>query len=350
MPRRVQKRPMDEQVLRLLRKNPSGFVSGQEISRHLEVTRTAVWKRVKSLRHLGYEIEAFRRLGYRLVRSPDLLTPWEILPILKTKWMGKKIRYFRTIDSTNSEAYQLALRGAKEGEIVLAESQERGRGRVGRQWFSPSSLNLYLSVILRPNLPPHRASLLTLMAAVATADAIETFAGLHPTIKWPNDILLNGRKIAGLLNEIHSETDRIHFVVLGIGVNLNVDRQRFPQGIRDGATSLKEEMGQKISRKAFLAILLESLEKWYGVFPKDGGASVLNAWRDRAQIAGKQVRISSFDEVLVGRAVDVDSEGALLVQMRNGQRKRIVAGDVDYTGTKAAGGTPGAKRQIPSNK
>ena len=305
---------------------------------------------MKSLRHLGYEIEAFRRLGYRLVRSPDLVIPSEISPILKTKWMGKEIRYFRTIDSTNSEAYQLALRGAKEGEIVLAESQEKGRGRVGRQWFSPAFLNLYLSVILRPNLPPHRASLLTLMAAVATADAIERFSGLHPTIKWPNDILLNGRKIAGLLNEIHSETDRIHFVVLGIGVNLNVDRQRFPQMIRDRATSLKEGMGRKISRKAFLAMLLESLEKWYGVFLEDGGASVLNAWRDRAQIAGKHVRISSFDEVLVGRAVDVDSEGALLVQMRNGQRKRIVAGDVDYTATKIGGGILGAKRQIPSSK
>ena len=346
----MQNRPMEEQVLRLLRKNPSGFVSGQEISRHLEVTRTAVWKRVKSLRHMGYEVEASRRLGYRLVRSPDVLTPSEILPILRTKWIGKRVRYFRTVDSTNSEAYRLALMGAKEGEIVLAESQEKGRGRVGRQWFSPAFLNLYLSVILRPNIPPHRASLLTLMAAVATADAIEEYAGLHPTIKWPNDILLNGRKIAGLLNEIHSETDRIHFVVLGIGVNLNVDRQRFPQMIRDRATSLKEEMGQKIARKAFLAILLESLEKWYGIFPKDGGASVLNAWRDRAQIAGKQVKISSFDEVIVGRALDVDSEGALLVQMRNGQRKRIVAGDVDYRGPKAAGRTRRGKRQIPGNQ
>ena len=341
---------MNEQVLRLLRKRPSGFVSGQEISRQLEVTRTAVWKRVKSLQHLGYEIEASRRLGYRLLRSPDLLTPQEILPILKTERLGKRIHYFRAIDSTNSEAYQLALRGAKEGEIVLAESQEKGRGRIGRQWFSPAFLNLYLSVILRPNLPPHRASLLTLMAAVATADAIEEYAGLHPTIKWPNDLLLNGRKIAGLLNEIHAETDRIHFVVLGIGVNLNVDRQRFPQMIRDRATSLKEEMGQKIARKAFLAILLESLEKWYGVFSKDGGASVLNAWRDRAQIAGKQVKISSFDEVIVGRAVDVDSEGALLVQMRNGQRKRIVAGDVDYRGPKAARGPRRGKRQIPGRQ
>ena len=341
---------MEEQVLSLLRKNPSGFVSGQEISRHLEVTRTAVWKRVKSLRHMGYEIEASRRLGYRLVRSPDLLAPSEILPILKTKGMGRRVRYFRTTDSTNAEAYQLALRGAKEGEIVLAESQEKGRGRIGRQWFSPAFLNLYLSVILRPNIPPHRASLLTLMAAVATADAIEEYAGLHPTIKWPNDLLLNGRKIAGLLNEIHAETDRIHFVVLGIGVNLNVDRQRFPQMIRDRATSLKEEMGQKIARKAFLAILLKSLEKWYGVFPKDGGASVLNAWRDRAQIAGKQVKISSFDEVIVGRAVDVDSEGALLVQMRNGQRKRIVAGDVDYRGPKAVRGPRRGKRQIPGHK
>src|SRR4030067_1687584 len=212
---------MDDKILQLLRESPSAFLSGEEISFRLKVSRTAVWKRIGRLRALGYEIEASTRSGYRLIGSPDLLTPSEIKPLLKTKWIGKTIHHFDTLDSTNSKAYQLALDGAEEGEVGISESQEKGRGRLGRQWFSPPFLNLYLSVILRPKIPPHQASLITLMAAVATADAIQKFSGLPPLIKWPNDILLRDRKVAGLLNEIRSETDRIHFVILGIGVNLN---------------------------------------------------------------------------------------------------------------------------------
>jgi len=328
---------MDEQVLRFLKKYPSGFVSGEEISRHLKVTRTAVWKKVQRLRAVGYEIEASRRLGYRLVQSPDLLTPEEVLPDLKTRSLGKRVHYFTALPSTNTEAYQLALQGAREGEIVIAESQKKGRGRVGRPWFSPAFVNLYLSVILRPPISPHQASLITFVAAVATAEAVERFSGVKPTIKWPNDILVKGRKMAGLLNEIHSEVDRVHFIILGIGINLNMDEGMFPKELRSLATSLKREMGRTISRKAFLHILLEELEQWYETFLKKGPASILKGWRDHAQIAGKQVKISAFGEVLVGRAVDVDSEGALLVRLRNGQQKRIVAGDVEFRTTRTAG-------------
>src|SRR4030042_44730 len=247
---------MEEEILQLLREHPSAFLSGEELSRRLNVSRTAVWKRMNHLRSLGYEIEASTRSGYRLVHSPDLLTPSEVKPSLKTRWMGKVIHYFARLDSTNSKAYELATRGAEEGEVVISECQGKGKGRLGRDWFSPPYLNLYLSVILRPKIPPHQAPLITLMAAVATAEAIEKYSGLRPLIKCPNDILLKGRKVEGLLNELQSDTDRIHFVILGIGVNLNVDRQRFPQMIRDRATSLKEGMGRKISRKAFLAMLL----------------------------------------------------------------------------------------------
>ncbi len=167
---------MDEAILQLLRDHSSEFLSGEEISRRLKVSRTAVWKRIQSLRRLGYEIEASTRSGYRLIGSPDLLTPSEIKPFLETEWIGKTVHYFQTLDSTNSKAYQLALNGAEEGEVVISESQEAGRGRLGRQWFSPAFLNLYLSVILRPNISPHQASLVTLMAAVATADAIREFS------------------------------------------------------------------------------------------------------------------------------------------------------------------------------
>ena len=321
---------MDDKILQLLRESPSAFLSGEEISRRLKVSRTAVWKRMKRLRRLGYEIEASTRSGYRLIQSPDLLTPSEIRPFLKTKWMGKTIHHFHTLDSTNSKAYQLALDGAEEGEVVISESQEKGRGRLGRQWFSPPFLNLYLSVILRPKIPPHQASLITLMAAVATADAIQKFSGLLPLIKWPNDILLRDRKIAGLLNEIHSEMDRIHFVILGIGVNLNLDERMFSKEIRAEATSLKIEMGQAISRKIFLQTLLQELEKWYTIFMKEGSALILKAWRDRAHIKGRRVKVTSFGKALTGVAVDIDSDGALILETAGGKRERVVAGDIAY--------------------
>jgi BirA family biotin operon repressor/biotin-[acetyl-CoA-carboxylase] ligase len=321
---------IDDKILRLLKSHPSEFLSGEEISRHLKMTRTAVWKRVRTLRKSGYVIEASTRSGYRLIQSPDLLLPSEIQPVLGTKWLGRKIHYFTSIDSTNSTAYQLALKGAGEGEAVIAESQAKGRGRLGRQWVSPAFSNLYLSVILRPDLPPHRASLITFMAAVAAADAIKRYSGLTPRIKWPNDLLLGKRKVAGLLNEIHSETDHIHFVILGMGVNLNMDEASLPQEIRSRATSLKREMGRPVLRRDFVCSLFRELEQWYEVFLEKGGEPVLQAWRDRARIEGKKVRVTSFGEVLIGQAVDVDSDGALILRTRQGEQKRILAGDIEY--------------------
>jgi BirA family biotin operon repressor/biotin-[acetyl-CoA-carboxylase] ligase len=321
---------MDDEILQLLRESPSVFLSGEEISRRLKVSRTAVWKKITRLRTLGYEIEASTRLGYRFIQSPDLLTPSEIKPLLETKWMGKTIHYFHTLDSTNSKAYQLALNGAEEGEVVIAEFQEKGSGRLGRQWFSPPLFNLYLSVVLRPSIPPHRASLVTLMAAVAAAEVIQKLFGLLPLIKWPNDILLRDRKVAGLLNEIHSEIDRIHFMILGIGVNLNMEEKMFPKEIQAVATSLRIETGQTISRKIFLRSLLLELERWYEIFIKQDSTVILNAWRNWAQIEGRRVKVNSFGETLVGMAIDVDSDGALILETEDGKRKRVVAGDVEY--------------------
>lgn len=320
----------DEEILNLLRANPSSFLSGEEISRRLKVTRTAIWKKMNRLRSLGYEFEASTRSGYRLIKSPDLLIPSEVKPIPGVEWIGKVIHHFHALDSTNATAYQLALEGAEEGEVVVAEFQKKGKGRLGREWFSPPYLNLYLSVVLRPKLPPHQIPLITLMAAVAAAEAIHNFSGLLPSIKWPNDILIRERKVAGLLNETQSEMDRIHFVILGIGVNLNMDVQMLPEGIQKKATSLRREMGREVSRKAFLRTLLRELERWYAIFLAEGGELVLNAWRDWAQIKGRRVTVSSSGEILTGIAVDVDSDGALILETDNGVARRVVAGDVEY--------------------
>jgi BirA family biotin operon repressor/biotin-[acetyl-CoA-carboxylase] ligase len=296
----------------------------------LKTRQTAGRQKDKRPQAPGDEREASARKGSRFRFSPDLLAPSEIKSLLTTKWMGRTIHHFQTIDSTNSKAYQLAMQGAEEGEVVVAESQDKGRGRLGRPWYSPPFLNLYLSIILRPKIPPHQASLLTLLAAVATADAVREISGLLPLIKWPNDILLGGRKVAGLLNELHSGTDRVHFAILGIGINLNMDGKSFSKEIRKVATSLKKELGRPVSRAAFLRVLLQKLEAWYETLLNEGAGPVLEAWRDRARIKGRPVRVASSGETLTGRAVDIDTEGNLIIKTEDGHQKIIVAGDVEY--------------------
>lgn len=251
--------------------------------------------------------------------------------------MGRTIHRFQVTDSTNSRACELAGRGAAEGEAVVADAQDKGRGRMGRIWHSPSSANLYLSVILRPTIPPGQASLLTLLAAVATAESVAEFSGLRPAIKWPNDILLNGRKTAGLLNEMRSEAGRILFVIMGFGVNLNLDEESFPAEIRGLATSLKRETGQAVSRPAFLGDLLRRLEAWYELFLSQGPAPILNAWRDWAQTRGRPVHVISSGENWTGLAVDIAEDGGLIVRTEDGRQRKIVSGDVEDAGPSSSG-------------
>lgn len=320
---------MDEDILKILKENENNYISGQKISNALGVSRTAIWKRIKNLREMGYEIGASPRAGYRLISCPDILLPIEIKPYLETEGIARKIHYFQRIDSTNSMAYQLAMQGAKEGEIVIAESQEKGRGRLGRKWFSPPYLNLYISIILRPEIMPNQASIITLLSAVATAEAIKRYSDITPSIKWPNDILVKGRKVAGLLNEVNSEIDRIHFVILGIGINLNINKKEFPRDIREHATSLKIETGREISRKEFTGLLLREIEYWYKKFLKEGSQPIIDAWRRWADIKERVVKVSSFKETFIGKAIDIDSDGALMIE-HNGMIKKVIAGDIEY--------------------
>jgi BirA family biotin operon repressor/biotin-[acetyl-CoA-carboxylase] ligase len=264
-----------------------------------------------------------------MTEPSDRLSPEDVIPLLETQWMGRRVHYFPSLDSTHTVARRLALDGAGEGEIVIAETQGRGRGRLGRPWFSPPFVNLYLSVILRPRIPLRQASLVTLIAAVAAAEAVEAVSGLSPSIKWPNDLLLEGRKLAGLLNEVHAMGDRVGFLLLGIGVNLNVEAAAFPEDLRSAATSLREATGRTVSRKAFVKALLEALERGYLLFSEKGGAPVLAAWRHRAAIGGKKVKVVSFGETVEGEALDVDEEGVLLLRTGEGAIRRIIAGDLE---------------------
>ncbi len=302
------------------------FVSGEAISDKLGLTRAAVWKHVESLRAQGYRIDAVPARGYRLSAIPDRLTPLELRPLLNTHDIGQVLHHFEVISSTNDRARELAEEGAGHGEVVIAESQTGGRGRRGRSWASPPGRNVTFSVILRPDLPPARAPELTLLAAVAVCDALRQ-AGVPAAIKWPNDVLVRERKICGILTELASEPERVHWAVVGIGVNVNATVEDFPEELRDAATSIRIERGAPAPRALFAAACLTALESWLDRHAEEGFEPVRLAWRERSCTLGREVVVSTPGREIAGRAEDVDELGALLV--RTGERvERILSGDV----------------------
>ena len=316
----------EEMVLAFLAEAADGFVSGEAISDKLGLSRAAVWKHVNALRGQGYRIEALPARGYRLVEIPDRLGVLEIGPLLNTHDLGQTLHCSDELPSTNDRAKELAEEGAGHGEVVIAESQTAGRGRRGRAWSSPSGKNLYLSVVLRPALPPQRAPELTLVASVAACDACRQ-AGVEAGIKWPNDVLVGGRKLAGILTELSAEPDQVHWVVLGIGVNLNARADDFPGDLREIATSLAIERGQPVPRALFTAALLSSLEQWLDVHAAEGFAPIRAAWRERSVTLGHEVSVDGDGGPISGVAEDIDEAGALLVRGASGL-SRVVAGDV----------------------
>lgn len=315
-------------LLRLL-EQAAGFVSGERLSRVLGVSRTAVWKRIAALKAAGYGIEALPSQGYRLVTRPDLLSADQLAAGLPaTRLIGQQIVCLEEVGSTNQEAFRLAEAGAAEGTVVLAERQTAGKGRLGRQWVSPGGVNLYLSVVLRPELPPYEAPQLTFLSAVALARAIEALTGLRPAIKWPNDLLVDGCKVAGLLNEMSAETDRVAFVILGIGVNLNMTADQFPDGLRTPAISLSLASGRPVLRVPFATCLLANLDEEYARFCAEGFGPVRDEWSRRCNAFGRQVAVTMGGQALQGPFVGIDHDGALLLRLPDGRVERIMSGDV----------------------
>jgi BirA family biotin operon repressor/biotin-[acetyl-CoA-carboxylase] ligase len=252
----------------------------------------------------------------------------EIQDALGTKRLGTKFHYFQEIDSTNSHARRLADAGAPEGEVVIAEYQSDGRGRLGRNWVSPPYCNLYFSLLLRPALAPIHAPQITLMAAVALADTVAAFVAEPPAIKWPNDILIRGKKLAGILTESSCDAKRIEFVILGIGVNLNFPCERMPASIRDRATSLMEVGGKSFSRENFLRRLIQDLDRCYGILEDFGFDAIARRWEAYFALRGRRVRVEMVDEVISGTATGIDGDGALLLEAEDGVLHRVLAGDV----------------------
>ena len=318
---------MRSQILNLLKKSRDKFLSGEDLAEKLNVSRTAIWKHIKALRDSGYDIESVPRNGYRLLNSPDLLSAEEIQLSLQTKILGKNIKYFTSTDSTNNQAKKLAAQGAPDGTIVVSEEQVGGRGRLSRAFFSPKYEGIWFSIILRPKFLPQEAPKCTLLAAVAIAKAIREVTGLDIGIKWPNDILYDNKKLVGILTEMNAEMDCINYIVIGMGINVNIPYAQIPDDIKDKATSLSEITGKKISRIQLLNKILYNLEQLYITAQQQGFKSILNEWRKYSVTLNQNIKVIAPDETYTGVAVDIDDEGALLVN-RDGKINRVLAGDV----------------------
>jgi BirA family transcriptional regulator, biotin operon repressor / biotin---[acetyl-CoA-carboxylase] ligase len=317
---------IDEKILSLFRKRPDDFLSGEEISRSLGVSRAAIWKHMENLRQIGYRIDAQPHLGYKLVDVPDKLLPDEIKRELKTKIFGKEIYSYEKVDSTNDIAYRLAEEGCSGGAIVLADEQVKGKGRLGRSWSSPPGSGVYLSCIIRPDILPNEVSKITLVAALACANTIRNISGLEAMIKWPNDILLSSKKVCGILTEMKAELDRVDFAVLGMGINVNTGKGALPEG----ATSIKEELGQGISRIEFTKKLIEEFEKTYTIFTEKGFDRIRKSVKEMSFTLGKYIKVISHSKTFEGHAQDIDEAGALILRLDSGISNRILSGDVTH--------------------
>ena len=328
-------------VLEALRLADDAWLSGEALSGQLGVSRAQVWKHVQALRKRGYEIAGEAGGGYHLVSAPDRLFADEVLRGLDTRWIAQDFHYLESTDSTNRVAFELAGQGAPHGTVVVAEGQTAGRGRLGRTFFSPPHRNLYTSVVLRPEVRLAQAPTLILAAAVAVAEAVGATVGDPDaaSIKWPNDVQLGGRKTAGILMELHAEATRVGFLILGIGVNLNVQQREFPEELRDVATSLATFSGHSVDRAAFTRRLYGTLEEVMDQFASTGFEGVRPRFEARFHMPGRHVEITEADgsSKLSGVALGIDVDGSLRVRTEDGRETRVVAGDVTLTASGGVG-------------
>lgn len=321
-----------DQLLLNLKEKSGSWISGELLSNKLTVSRTAIWKNVRKLKEEGYVIESSPRKGYLFRKSSDVLTPNEIGAGLDTRIFGtKSIVCLRETDATNIRAKDLAGSGAPEGTVVIAETQTMGRGRKGRTWFSPYRDGVYVSIILRPEISPSAAPRMTLMAAVAVAEALDSLVQLKVRIKWPNDILVNGRKLAGILTEISMEMDEVEYMVVGLGLNVNTPAKSFPVDIRGKATSILIETGERSSRVDLIRAYLKCYDKYYEILKKSGFEPIMKRWKEFSDIIGRCVAVDVIGKKHVGMVVDIDNDGVLILKDDQSRFHRIFSGDICFT-------------------
>lgn len=321
----VSQNSMADPVLLAL-KTSAGCISGEALAARLGLSRMAVWKRIHRLKALGYVIEGSPRRGYRLLAAPDKLLPQEIVHGLRTELLRGPVHYFESLPSTNDRAKELAAAQAPEGTLVVAEGQSAGRGRLGRQWESPLGVGLYVSLVLRPPLPPHELPQITLTTAVAVARALERTVGAAPGIKWPNDLLLGGKKVGGILTEMETESDQMRHLVVGLG--LNVNNREFPEEIAGTATSLALALGRPLARVPLLKAWLEEFEGLYRRFLAGEFPAILEEWKRYTVTLGRQVAVRQGPTTVRGLAREVAPDGALLIETAPGEVVRVTSGEI----------------------
>ena len=325
-------------ILKILKSNKNNFVSGEIISSELGVTRTTVWKRINDLRDEGYVIWSSPKKGYLLSYIPDVLNAHEIGLNLNTTYLGKEIYYFKTIDSTNHYSKKIAADGCKEGTLVVAGNQTSGRGRLGRIWESQDQKGIWMSIILKPEILPSHIQIITLAASIAVVSGIKEATGISAGIKWPNDIILDGKKVCGILTEMSSEPDRVNYIILGIGINVNQNMDDFNLELRDKAISLKMHKCAKsisdedIRRSDIIKAILLKLEELYENIKGGKTDVVLNEWKDASITLGKEIKVVSKDSEYIGIAIDITDEGKLVVQSSNGIIHEFISGEVTIRG------------------
>ena len=306
---------MKDEILQML-KSRKDFISGQELCEHFQVSRTAVWKVMKQLQNDGYEIEAINRKGYRLIASPDVLTVPEILSVMTTEVMGRKIYYYDCLGSTNDQARMLAEQGAEEGSLIIAETQNTGKGRMGRAFFSPEGCGIWMSLILKPEIPPMDASMVTLVGAMAVQEMMQDY-GIVSGIKWPNDIVIDGRKVTGILTEMSAGPDRINYIVIGIGINANM--KFFPEELEKTAISMSMVTGENYHRAEIIACVMDHFEKNYREFLKTGDLRFLKERYNAGLIhKDKEIDVHEIRRVWRGISRGINDIGELIVSSDEG--------------------------------
>lgn len=319
---------MKNKLLELLKSN-SGYLSGESIGTQLGVSRTAIWKYIKALRAQGYNIEAVTNKGYRLVSDDDVLSSIEVQLSLNTQLIGSKILCFDTVDSTNNKLRLLAMEGAVEGTTVIADEQSGGKGRRGRAWSSPKGTGLWMSVLLKPDIAPQEASRITLVAGLSVCQGINNLLGISSGIKWPNDIIIDGKKVCGILTEMSAQIDNVEFVVVGIGIN--VSTADFPGELKEVAVSLMQATGKKIKRSQVASAILTAFEENYGKYTQEGFLAVKADYEKSCITLNKEVQVIA-KEGFAGRAVGINDDGELIVEKAGGERVTVFSGEVSVRG------------------
>lgn len=321
---------MKTEILKLLRK-ADGYVSGQQICEQLDVSRTAVWKVIRQLKEEGYQIEAVRNRGYRIVEMPDVLTGEELKSLMQTQWVGRNIVYYPETDSTNLRIRELGDAGAPHGTLAVADMQTAGRGRRGRTWESPPGSSIYMSILLRPDIIPGAAPMLTLVMACSVAEGISDCENVDVRIKWPNDVIAGGKKLVGILTEMSTQIDYINHVTIGVGINVNMTE--FPENIRDTATSLRLETGHKVRRAPLIAAIMKRFEENYAVFLKTQDMSgLMEKYSGMLINLDRDVLVLGAEDSYKAHALGIDRQGELIVRREDGTEEKIYAGEVSVRG------------------